>query len=113
MKNHVVELFKWLQESGNLKLLGLFPTELIPTEMAIARSLAVNGILESQILNNFAWPQVKVVIDNLQQLLGSVVGCAVMEDGNTGGLGHSNGIRYLQQNNNNNNNFIQKKYIQI
>lgn len=42
-----------------------------------------------------AWPQVKVLVNDLQQLLLALVGGAVGEEGDGQRVGHSNGIRHL------------------
>ena len=63
--------------------------------MAIAGGLAVDGPLQTELLHDAARPEIKVVVNNLEQLLGSVLGRAVMEDADAHWLSNTNSIRHL------------------
>ena len=75
------------------KLLGLLPLEILVREVAVLGRLEVDRISKVELLDDDTRPQVKVVLDYLDELVGRFVGCAVRlnEDGkrlrNTDGVG--------------------------
>lgn len=86
--NHLVKI-------GNGQLLRLLPRELFTAEVTVAGSFAVNWCLQAKFLHNTSRPEVKVVVDNLQKLFGSVLGCAIVEDANAHRLSDTNCIGHL------------------
>lgn len=64
--------------------------------MAVARSLAVDGRLEAEVLDDHAGAEIEVVLHDLQQLLRRVLGRPVVEDADAGRLSYTNGVGYLR-----------------
>ncbi len=54
-----------------------------------------NVLIEQLLPHNDSWTKVKVFLDNFKQLLLTLLGCAIVEDGNGKRMGHSDGIRNL------------------
>jgi hypothetical protein len=85
--------------SGNLELegLGLLPGEVGVGEVAVLGSLAVDGVDEVELLDNDTRTHVEVGVDDLNKLLGALVGGAVglNEDGER--LSNTNGVGELDE----------------
>jgi len=95
LKREYIKILINLQSVGNGKMLGVLPSELLPAKVAVARGLAVDGVLEVQVLDDAARTQVEVVLDDLQQLLLGVLGGAVVKHSDRNGLCHADGVRHL------------------
>lgn len=54
-----------------------------------------NVLREQPLPHNDSWTKVKVFLDDFKQLLLTLLGCAIVEDGNGKRMGHSDGIRNL------------------
>lgn len=80
----------------DFQYLGFLPWELFTTEVSIARRFTVYRRLETKVLDYFARPQVKVVVDNLQQLSWSVLGGSIMEDADACRFSNTNGVGDLR-----------------
>ena len=50
LKREYIKILINLQSVGNGKMLGVLPSELLPAKVAVARGLAVDGVLEVQVL---------------------------------------------------------------
>ena len=76
-----------------LKRLGLLPSELFASEVSISSRLEVSRLLELEVADEATWAQVKVVLDNLNELLlGFALGGVVRLDVDREWLSNSNGI---------------------
>ena len=51
------------------ELLGVFPREAVATEMTVSGGLLVDGVLQLEVLDDSAWAEVEVLLDNIQKLL--------------------------------------------
>jgi len=79
------------------ELLGVFPSEALATEVTVGRRFLVDGVLEAELLDDLAWPEVEVVLDNLEQFHFGFGRGAVAEDGDGEGFGDTDGIRDLDE----------------
>lgn len=52
----------------DVELLGLLPTELFATKVAVTGRLLVDGLLQVQLAYDNTRPQIEVIFDNLQQV---------------------------------------------
>lgn len=81
-----------------LKRLRLLPGKgLVGAEVAVLGRLEVDGLGQVQLLDNDTRAHVEVVADDLDQLVGRLLGCAVGLDEQRQRLSHTNGIRELHQ----------------
>lgn len=112
------------EHSLEVEILWDFPGKLFPAEMSVAGRPLVDGSLQVQVSaaprrkrsnmlhlcatakiltsktvkpDDNAGPQVKVLVNNLQQLLLALVGRAVGEQGDGQRVGHSDCIRHLER----------------
>ena len=84
--------------SLELELLGLLPGEaLVGTEVTVLGGLEVDGAVEVQLADNDTGTQVKVLADDLDQLIGGLAGGAVGIDIDGQGLGNTNGVGELNK----------------
>ncbi len=65
--------------------------------MTIGSGFLVNGFPQIEFLDNATWTQIKVVLDNCNQFLVSVLGSSVGIDVDGDGLSDTNGVRELNQ----------------
>jgi len=72
----------FLLASINLELegLGLLPSEDFTTKMTIGSRLLENWILKLEVLDNTAWSEVEVLLDNLHELLGALGAGSVVKN---------------------------------
>lgn len=89
--------FVWNCLLGVDEGLGLFPSENVSTEVTVGAGLLENGSLQLEVLDNAAGTQVEVELDNLEKFLGGLDSSAVVEDCDTEGLSHSDGVGHLDQ----------------
>lgn len=85
--------------SSNLVLegLGLLPGEVLVGEVAVLGGLAVDGLGEVELLDNDTGTHVEVGVDDVDELLGALVGGAVGLDEDGEGLGDTNGVGELDK----------------
>ena len=65
--------------------------------MTVLGSLEVDGLGKVQLLDNDTRTEVKVVADDLDELVGALVGCTVGLDEDGEGLSDTNGVRELNK----------------
>lgn len=56
-----------------------------------------DGGLQLKVLDDTAGSEVEVGLDNIEKLLGGFDAGSVVEDGDTEGLSHTDGVGYLDQ----------------
>jgi|SRR5687768_14927630 hypothetical protein len=84
--------------SLELELLGLLPGEaLVGTEVTVLGGLEVDGAVEVQLADNDTRAEVEVAADDLDELLGGLVGGAVGVDVDGEGLSNTNGVGELDK----------------
>ena len=77
--------------------LGLLPGEDVTAEVAVAGCLLEDGVLQLQVLDDAARPQVKVLLHDLVELLAGLAAGAVVEDCDRERLGNTDSIGNLQK----------------
>jgi len=80
-----------------LECLGLLPGEVGVAEVTVLGGGAVDGLDQVELLDNDTGAQVKVVGDDLDKLVGALVGSAVTLDEDGQWLGDTNGVGQLDQ----------------
>jgi hypothetical protein len=85
------------QTSLELEGLGLLPGEVLVGEVTVLGSLEVDGLCKVQLLDNDTRTEVKVVPDDLDELVGALVGGTVGLDEDGEGLGDTNGVGELDK----------------
>ena len=85
--------------SSHLELegLGLLPGEVGVGEVAVLGGLAVDGVDQVELLDNDTGAHVEVGLDDLDELLGALVGGAVGLDEDGEGLSDTNGVGELDK----------------
>ena len=85
--------------SGNLELegLGLLPGEVGVGEVTVLGSLAVDGVGEVKLLDDDTGAHVKILLDNLDELLASLVARAIGLDEQAQRLSNANGVGELDE----------------
>ena len=63
--------------------------------MTVSSSLLEDRVLELEVLDDAAGPEVEILLDNLHELLLALGAGAVVKHGDRQGLGHADGIRNL------------------
>jgi len=82
--------------SSVLQGLWLFPGENFSSEVTIRGSLLENGVLQLQVLDNTARPEVKVLLDNFCEFSRCLaITSAIVLHGQGQGLRNTNGIGNL------------------
>jgi len=79
------------------ELLGVFPREALATEMTVSGGLLVDGVLQLEVLDDSAWAEVEVLLDDIQKLLLALCRRTVAEDGDGEWLGDTDGVGDLDQ----------------
>merc|ERR1712168_1522379 len=79
------------------KLFGVLPREAVATEMTISGGLLVDGVLQLKVLDDSAWAEVEVLLDDIQKLLLALRRRTVAEDGDGEWLGDTDGVGDLHQ----------------
>lgn len=79
------------------KLFGNLPRKLWPAEVAIRGCFLVDRPLQIQFPDNDSWTQIKVLVDNTEQLCLWFQGGTVGEQRDGQRPGHSDGVRHLNQ----------------
>merc|ERR1712168_630386 len=79
------------------KLFGVLPREAVATEMTISGGLLVDGVLQLEVLDDSAWAEVEVLLDDIQKLLLALCRRTVAEDGDGEWLGDTDGVGDLNQ----------------
>ena len=64
--------------------------------MTVSSRLLEDGVLELEVLDDAAGPEVEILLDNLHELLLAPGAGAVVKHGDRQGLGHADGIRNLK-----------------
>jgi hypothetical protein len=82
-----------LQREG----LGLLPLEVLVREVAVLGCLAVDGVGEVEFLDDDTGAEVKVLEDDLNELVGGLIGGAVGLDEDGEGFGDTDGIGELDE----------------
>lgn len=86
------------KNSLELKLLGLLPGEaLVGTEVTVLGGLEVDGAVEVKLADNDTGAEVEVAVNDLDELVGGLVGGAVGVDVNGEGLSDADGVGELDQ----------------
>jgi hypothetical protein len=67
------------------------------TEVAIRRGLSVDGLLETELLDDHTRTKVKVIADDIDELLVRLLACTVGIDENRERLCDTDGVRKLHQ----------------
>ncbi len=80
-----------------LEGLGLLPGELLVGEVTVLGGLEVDGLGKVKLTDNDTGTEVKVVADDLNKLLGGLVGGTVGVDVEGEGLGDTNGVGELDK----------------
>jgi len=80
-----------------LELLGLLPGEGLVAEVTVLGSTVVDGVGEVELLDNDTGTEVEVLADDLDELLGVLVGSTVVLNEEREGLGDTNGVRELDE----------------
>ena len=80
-----------------LEGLGVLPREGRVREVAVLRGLAIDGVGEVELLDDDARPEVEVLADDLDELVGRLERGAVRLDEDGEGLRHADGVRQLHQ----------------
>jgi len=80
-----------------LELLGLLPGEGLVAEVTVLSSTVVDGVGEVKLLDNDTGTEVKVLVDDLDELLGGLVGGTVVLNEEREGLGDTDGVRELDE----------------
>jgi len=75
----------------------LFPGEDVAAKVAVGTRLLEDGSLQLQIFDDSAWPEVKVLLDNVSQLCGGLGGCSEAEHRDGQWLSYADGVRHLDQ----------------
>ena len=55
--------------SLELELLGILPRESLAPEMTVSGGLLVDGVLQLEVLDDSAWAEIEVLLDDVQKLL--------------------------------------------
>jgi hypothetical protein len=79
---------KYLKLEG----LGLLPAEVLVSEVAIFSGLEVDGLGEVELFDDDTRPKVKVLVDDLDELIGCAIGCSVGIDKDRERLCYTNGV---------------------
>jgi len=79
------------------QLLRLLPGEDVSAKVAVGTRLLENWSPQLQIFDDSAWPEVKVLLDDVSQLCGCFGGGSEAEHGDGQGLGNADGVRHLDQ----------------
>ena len=80
------------------ELLGLLPGEDLTAKVTIGGRLLEDGVLQLEILDNAARSEVKVVLDNLHELLGGLGSSSVVKHSDREGLSNTNSVGHLYNN---------------
>jgi hypothetical protein len=80
-----------------LEKLGLLPGEVLVGEVAVLGSLEVDGLGKVQLAHNDTRTEVKVVLDDLDELVRGLAGGAVCLDEDGEGLSDTDGVRQLDE----------------
>ena len=80
-----------------LKLLGLLPGEVGVGEVSVLGRLAVDGLDEVELLDNDTGPEVKVLVDDSDELFRSLVRGSIGLDEYRQRLGHTDSVRELHK----------------
>src|SRR5687767_8029143 len=84
--------------SLELKLLRLLPGEaLVGTEVSVLGSLEVDGLVQVELTDDDTRSEVKVLADDLDELLRGLLRGAVRVDVDGEGLSDTNGVRQLDK----------------
>ncbi len=75
-----------------LELLGLLPTEVLVSEVSVLGGLEVDWLGQVELLDNDTWSKVKVLVDDLNQLVRSLLRGAVAVDEYGEWLSNTNGV---------------------
>ena len=68
-----------------------------PSEVSVGGGLLEDGVLQLQVLDDAAGPQVKVLLDDLHELLLALSAGAVIKHGDGERLSHADGVGNLKQ----------------
>ena len=68
-----------------------------PSEVSVGGGLLEDGVLQLQVLDDAAGPQVKVLLDDLHELLLALGAGAVIKHGDGERLSHADGVGNLKQ----------------
>lgn len=88
------------------KGLGHFPREAVASKVPVGRGLLKDGVLQVQVLDDLAGPQVKVLPHDFSELGGAFARGAVVHHGHGEGLRNANGIGNLDKAPNDKKSFI-------
>ena len=80
-----------------LELLGLLPGEGLVAEVTVLGSTVVDGVGEVELLDNDTGTEVEVLADDLDKLLGVLVGGTVVLNEERERLGDTDGVRELDE----------------
>merc|ERR1719215_465728 len=84
-------------EGLELEGLGLLPGEDFSSEVTVCGGLLEDRVLQLEVLDDAAGPEVEVLLDNLHELLLALGPGAVIKHGDRQGLRHSDGVGYLDE----------------
>lgn len=80
-----------------LELLWLLPGEGLVAKVTVLGSAVVDGVGEVKLLDNDTGTEVEVLADDLNELLGGLLGGTVVLNEEGEGLGNTNGVRELDE----------------
>ena len=76
--------------------MGVLSRNVSPSEVSIGGGLLEDGVLQLKVLDNTAGPQVKVLLDDLHELLLALGAGAVVKHGDGERLSHADGVGNLK-----------------
>lgn len=88
---------KWSLHDLELKLLGLLPGEALVGEVAVLGGLVVDGVGQVELLDDDTGAEIEVVVDDVNKLVGGLVGGTVGLDEHGEGLGDTDSVRQLDE----------------
>merc|ERR1712111_141192 len=68
-RKKIGKILKFLETFLIFEGFRLLPVEFRATKMSVARGALENWAVQVQILDNFSWSEIKVLVDNLSQFL--------------------------------------------
>lgn len=80
-----------------LELLGFLPSEALVGKVAVFGRLGVNGVREVELLHDNTRAKVKVIKDDVNELIRALVGGAIGLNKEGEGLCHTDGVRQLHE----------------
>jgi len=78
-----------------LESLGLLPGEDLPAKVTVGGRLLEDWVLQLQVLHNAAWTKIKVLLDNLHELVPALGAGAVVKHGHRQRLSDSDSVGNL------------------